>query len=184
MVEGKLAKDREGRLQAQVLWFRDITDESRARARIAEDAARFAEERDRLSALVVAAPGPIWLRDGSLRVVWCNQVYADLLNIDRDVPAPLPELASSAERAPALALARDARQADAVRTQTRNLVVDGERRTYRIVERLLSRADRLVGYGYDVSDMAEIRAELGRHSESHSAVLESLATPVEIYSSD
>ena len=184
VVEGKLAKDREGRLQAQVLWFRDITDESRARARIAEDAARFAEERDRLSALVDAAPGPIWLRDGSLRVVWCNQVYADLLNIDRDVAAPLPELASSAERAPALALARDARQADAVRTQTRNLVVDGARRTYRIVERPLSDADRLVGYGYDVSDMAEIRAELGRHIESHSAVLENLATPVEIYSSD
>ena len=183
-VEGKLAKDRAGRLQARVLWFRDITDEHRALAKSADDAARLALERDRLSTLVDAAPGPIWLRDGSLRLVWCNQVYADLLNINRDGGAPLPELASATERAQALALAREARQADAVRTQTRNLVVDGERRTYRIVERPLGDADRLVGYGYDVSDLAEIRAELARHVESHSAVLESLATPVEIYSPD
>lgn len=68
--------------------------------------------------------------------------------------------------------------------ETRHVVVEGQRRLFLVRDTPLGLNGALVGVGLDVSEHDELRSELVRRAESEAAVLESLATPVEIYGRD
>ncbi len=70
-----------------VVWIRDTTETARLISRAVQEVAQVRRYRDRLAASFDGLPVPVWLRDDSLALVFCNQAYADA------VDAPSPEVA-------------------------------------------------------------------------------------------
>ena len=82
---GSRATDNSGTALADVLWMRDVTEGATAVESLSHERHDLAAERDRLRALLDALPLPVWLRDGDLALIYCNQAYA------RAVDAEAPE---------------------------------------------------------------------------------------------
>ena len=138
---------------------------------------RLRHEREALEGTLRAVPEPMWRRSPDLDIVWCNAPYALLVGAPA-TPATA-EMCTSARE-----LARKAQQAGEPMREVRSLIADGERRVYEVVEAPLGRNGEIVGLARDVTAHEETRADLARHREAHAAVLQSLATPVEVYGSD
>ncbi len=153
-------------------------------AGLRRERAALAADRDTLESVVGAAPEPMWRRAPDLGIVWCNAHYAALVGaaagLASDGQAPVRVEMSTNARA----LARKAQDSGRPEREIRSLIVDGERRVYEILETPSGRNGEVVGFARDITANEETTAELARHVEAHAAVLQSLATPVEIYGPD
>ncbi len=168
-----------------VIWFDDVTA-ARAERREQQAQTRRAEaEAGRLKALLDQAPLPAWSRDAAGRLTWCNQTYAAM--VERD---PAEAVASGAELASALdpeqprRLAARARDTGSRETEERRFVVQGERRTFRIMELPPGPTGLQVGYAQDITAEAEARAELERHITGQASVLEMMSDGIAIHGPD
>ena len=152
-----------------------------ARTALRAQADRLHRERETLESMLGAAPEPMWRRAPDLRIAWCNAPYAALVGGARTAPKPdtTAEMCASARE-----LARKAQRTGERMREVRSLIVDGERRVYEVVERPLGRGGEIAGFARDVTAHEETKADLARHVEAHATVLQSLATPVEVYGPD
>jgi signal transduction histidine kinase len=188
LVIGSRAATAEGVPQADLVWFRDVTDAAAAVTRLQAEQRHLAQERERLRALLDGLPLPVWLRDGDLAPVACNQSYA------RAVDAAGPEAAIEAgtELAPetsvreARALAARARASGLPRSGAFHLVMEGTRRLAEITEVPVQTAEGLltVGMAIDQTRQEELQNQLERHVAAHAEVLENLGTAIAIFASD
>lgn len=94
------ASDAEGVPLADLLWVRDITEGVTAVDRLAVESTDLASERDRLRALLDHLPMPVWMRDGDLALVSCNQAYARAV----DAVSPQAAVEAAAELVPGPAM--------------------------------------------------------------------------------
>ena len=169
-----------------ILWFNDITALRSERAHVAGREARAIAARDRFKDMLEALPFPVWRRNADLDVSWCNTTYAGMVEAestaavtDQDI-----ELVATGHMRSPKALAYRARDEGGPRSETRHIVVQGDRRTFEITESPLAESDEILGFAHDVSDIAEARQELTPHVDAHATVLESLDTAVAIFGPD
>ena len=149
-----------------------------------EEAAGLRREREALERMLAAAAEPMWRRAPDLAIAWCNAAYAALVGGDSGAAATaggtaVPEIGTGARE-----LARQAQESGEPMRGVRSLIVDGERRVYEICEKPLGRGGETIGVARDVSAHEETKSELARHAAAHATVLQSLATPVEVYGPD
>ena len=171
------------RLAAVAPWrtFAALREEA---AGLRRDRAALAADRDMLERVVGAAPEPMWLRGPDLGIVWSDAHYAALLGTAAGLAGDGQAPESVEMSANARALARKAQESGRPEREIRSLIVEGERRVYEILETPSGRDGEVVGFARDITAREETAAELARHVEAHAAVLQSLATPVEIYGPD
>ena len=187
---GNRATDAEGRPLADMLWMRDVTEGATAVDRLAVESYTLAAECDRLRALFDAMPLPVWLRDGDLTLISCNQAYARAV----DAPSPTEAVEIGAELVPsgqvreARALAARARAAGVPRSETFHIVMEGARRFVEIVEAPLTMGPEsgllTVGIVIDRTGQEELDSQVQRHVTAHAEVLENLGTAIAIYAND
>ncbi|MDJ0968659.1 MAG: PAS-domain containing protein [Kiloniellales bacterium] len=159
------------------LWFQDLGEEvtrfERAEA-----------ERSLREALLDTLPVPVWLRDQTLKLSYCNAAYAGAVDRERETAvADSIELLDQAQGAPGQDLARKAREAGAAVTASHHAVIGGARRWMAVEERPFG-ADGLVGLAIDRTDSEELKTELSRHIDAHSEVLDNLASGIAIFGQD
>ena len=163
--------------ESAFLWFQDLS----------EEVTRFEQaeaERSLREALLDTLPVPVWLRDDALRLSYCNAAYAGAVDRDRDSAITgSVELLDQAQGAPGQALARRAREHGAAVTESHHAVVGGERRLMAVEERPFG-ANGLLGLAIDRTDVEELQAELSRHIDAHSEVLDNLASGIAIFGQD
>ena len=177
-----------GDTRCDVLWIEDVT--------VARDAAQDASQRQEqaagaarsrlaeLQAMADALPVPVWMRDRSLRLSWCNRAYARAVDGDPDtVVSEGRELTATGR-----ALAERARSGGFAQSDRAPVVIGTERRLLEVTEAPLPLTDGggtlVVGYALDLTPLEELRGELARHLTAHAEVLERLGTAIAIFGPD
>ena len=167
-----------------VVWFSDPSrfDSVRAQAATLEGAL---DERDWLDQVLAGVPLPVWRRGGDLSLTRCNRAYARLVECAPDEAiARGVELSTTSGPGRARSLAMRARDTGEAQTETLHVAAAGERRLVAITESPLAPGGDVLGFARDVTDVEEARADLTRHIDAHSAVLEALTTAVAIFGGD
>jgi signal transduction histidine kinase len=161
------------------LWLRDITPDAEASYSLSVRLEASEEERSRLGDLLDAAPMPVWRRDKSLNLVWANSAYVDAVD-----PPPGGDVISDQielDRDSRL-LAERALEVSQVQTETRYVVVKGQRRAFEISAVPMDTG--VASYAIDVTDIDETKRLLQQHIDTHEETLHRLPVAVAIFGPD
>ncbi|PWC92706.1 histidine kinase [Azospirillum sp. TSO5] len=181
-------RGRAGDTHCDVVWIEDVTvarDAASDATRRQEQATGAARSRlAELQAMADALPVPVWMRDRSLRLSWCNRAYARAVDGDPDsVVTEGRELTATGR-----ALAERARSGGFAQSDRAPVVIGTERRLLEVTEAPLPLTDGggtlVVGYALDLTPLEELRGELDRHLTAHAEVLERLGTAIAIFGPD
>jgi signal transduction histidine kinase len=176
-VSGRRARGGDGSAPVDLLWFRDVTDYIAA-------IATATRARNRLEAVLDNMPMPVWTRDADLRLTYCNEPYARIVDGTREsVIAEGIEIGGGVIADNGKAVARRAQALGTAQSESQHLVVGGDRRLFDFVEQPLGK-DALLGYALDMTGLENTQAELARHIAAHAEVLEHLGTGIVIYGPD
>lgn len=170
---------------AIVLWFTDTTESHEALASIEQDRASLMRELDAATALLEAAPLPIWRRGTDLRLQAVNTAYVAAVEggSAQNVVARATELVnSSLSTAPAKAAQR-ARDQNLAQVRDEYVIVGGARRALQIHDVPLGAAG-IGGFAIDVTEREQMREELARFAAAQRETLDMLSTPVAIFGAD
>lgn len=179
----KTARDRyvdaEGRALGgrAILRLRDITGERLERMRSSQELVRVREDLKNLRALLDGMKQPVWLRDAQGRLAWANESYlaaVEAKSVD-DARTRSLELLDRAVRDEA-ALKRRGGELFHARVAA---IVAGSRRVLDVAE--TPSLGGSAGIAIDVSELAEIRADLNRQMEAQLRTLDQLPTAVAIF---
>jgi PAS domain-containing protein len=160
------------------LRFRPLAGERRNVAALAHDANKLGKQVERLSAVLDAAPLPVWLRNADGRLAWVNQAYV------ASVEAPDGDVAVKA----AIEIASPS-NLDRARANPRTgcigrvrAVIGGAMRALDIFEVPLP--DGTAGFAIDMSALENAEKELDRHIKAHTSTLNKLDTAIAIFGPD
>jgi len=168
----RLRLQRQGDGGARRLWLDDVSD-----TLIVADEAKgvtreFMDLLDRL-------PIPVWRRDTSLSIVYCNLAFYRLLDLPPgDTLRPGRDINSAAR-----ALAARGQKLGMTQSESQQQVVAGKRRLFDFNEVPLP-AGGLIGFAVDQTALEETHSELARHIAAHDDVLQSLGTGIVIFGPD
>ncbi len=168
-----------------VLWFTDASESHREIGRLGGEAARLSRALDAISALIEAAPFPMWHRGPDLRLSLVNTAYVKAVEAESaaDVVARGLELVEGEGGAGPLAAAATAREEGRPSARTVPATLGGERRTMRIVDVPLGAAG-IAGYAVDVEELEQARADLGRFARAQRDMLDRLSAGVAQFAPD
>ncbi len=190
LVAGSRATDAQGNPLADVLWMRDVTEGATAVESLSHQRRDLGAERDQLRALLDALPLPIWLRDGDLALLYCNQAYARAVEADATNGTMVPgtELVPGPGVREARALAARARASGLSRSEPFHLVMEGARRLVELTETPFTAGDdggvMTAGIAIDRTRQEDVQSQIERHVAAHAEVLENLGTAIAIFSGD
>jgi signal transduction histidine kinase len=170
---------------ATLLWFVDSTETEERGAALGAEAARLTSALDALSALVEAAPFPIWHRGPDLRLAMVNSAYVAAVeaNDAMSVIRSGIELVDESEGRTPLSQAAAVRERGEPVARTVPATISGERRTVTVVEVPLGQTG-VAGYAIDVEDREQARAELARFVRAQRDMLDRLSAGVAQFSRD
>lgn len=190
-ITGIRATAGDGTPLSDLLWVRDITEESAEADRLAAESLYLTGQCHRLRSLLDALPLPVWMRDGDLALVYCNAAYARAVDAadPESVIAQGIELAAGTGLREARALAARARAAGEARSESFHLVLGGTRRLAEVTEAPLQSVpgeSNLItaGFAIDLTRQEDLQGQLARHVAAHAEVLENLSTAIAIFSPD
>jgi len=170
---------------AAVLWLLDVTAQEEQAAAVAAEAGRHAEALDALTALIEAAPFPIWYRGPDLKLAMVNSAYAAAVEAESgaQVVAEGVELIDEADGRTALQEAADVQARGVPATRTLPATVAGERRMMHIVE-LPVGPGGVAGFAIDIEEQEQARAELSRFQATQRDLLDRLSAGVAQFGRD
>jgi len=146
----------------------DISEEMQSRAAAEEEARSRRRQNEDLLASINLQTTPFWRRDENLHIRFAN-IAADIIDLDSES---------------ARDTSRRARRLGAPYSESRFIVVDGERRLFEVTEAPSPDARGTVGWANDVTSLEEAQAEIARHIAAHEDVLEGLSTAIAVFGPD
>ena len=157
--------------------IRDVAGDRLELVKLKETLAQLAAERDGLRTVLDAAPGPAWLRDTQGKLTWVNRAYVQAVEAERreEVISKGIELLDQPVR-DTLAQARARIENWRGRVPA---IVAGQRRMLDVTDAPTEFGSG--GLASDVSDLEEVRADLGRQMDAHRRTLDQLSTAVAIF---
>jgi signal transduction histidine kinase len=160
------------------LRFRPIAGERRDTVALVHDAHKLGKQVERLSAVLDAAPLPVWLRNDEGKLAWVNRAYVaavDAQDSDMVIKAGI-EIAKVAGL-------------DTTRANTKtgllgraHAVMGGAMRALDIYE--VGLVGGRAGFAVDMSKLEEAEKELDRHIRAHVSTLNKLDTAIAIFGPD
>jgi signal transduction histidine kinase len=158
--------------------FRPLSGERQQLTELSYDARKLGLQVERLSAVLDAAPLPIWLRNREGQLTWVNQAYVKAV----EMPNSDAVLKSMIEIS-------DSERLDASRADGKtnllgrtHAVFAGAMRALNIHE--IGLPDGRAGFAIDVSALEEAEKELDRHIDAHASTLNKLDTAIAIFGPD
>ena len=160
------------------LRFRPLSGERRDITALAADAHKLGKQVERLSAVLDAAPLPIWLRGAKGELTWVNQAYVKAVDAAD----------SGAVLRSGLEVSTDPKMDRSIANPRTGLlgrahaVIDGAMRSLNIHE--IDLPDGKAGFAIDMSALEEAEKELDRHIRAHASTLDKLDTAIAIFGAD
>jgi signal transduction histidine kinase len=167
-----------------LLWLIDATEAEEARAALEQERGRLAEALDALSALIEAAPFPMWHRGPDLRLAMVNSAY--VAAVEAEDAASIVRMGTElVEGDDGEAVAHAAAVRDSGEPAARNLpaTIAGARRMLRVVEVPLGPSG-VAGYAIDVEDREQARADLALFVRAQRDMLDRLSAGVAQFGRD
>ncbi|HEX8534449.1 MAG TPA: ATP-binding protein [Allosphingosinicella sp.] len=168
-----------------LLWFADATGSEAQMSALRDEAARVTGALDALSALIEAAPFPMWHRGPDLRLAMVNSAYVAAVEAD-DAMAVIKagiELVDESDGRSPLAEAASVREKGEAVARVVPATIAGERRTMRVVEVPLGETG-IGGYAIDVEDLEQAHSELTRFVRAQRDMLDRLSAGVAQFGRD
>ncbi len=158
------------------LRLRPLIGEREDNTKLTSEAEKLKLQVSQLSTILDSAPMPIWLRNATRQLVWCNQAYVDAVEAESVTQIVQQKI----EIVPPQELPAEALQPGGrMRAHT---VIAGEKRALDLLEVAVEHGT--AGFAINVSELENAEKELERHIEAHSRTLDNLKTAVAIFGPD
>ena len=179
MLRGQRAPDQVASPGSAVLWVFDATEMQAEIERLAAEGERLTRAYDALTALIEAAPMPMWHRDTDLHLTLVNTAYVAAVEAAdaATVVARQIELIERTDGGGPLAKADAARNTKAPVTSRVPVTIAGARRMLQVTDVPLG-ASGVAGYAIDIEDMEAARAALRRFLDAQRDMLDRLSAGV------
>lgn len=184
-ISGALAPSLIGGQRAVILWFADVSQARSDQIAIESERDRAVTAFDSLSALVEAAPFPMWFRDRSLGLRLVNRAYVAATDSAdaRAIVAAGTELIEPVAGISASDAAAQAQAGGAVVQRAIPVTVAGARRMMRVVDVPVGRAG-VAGFAIDIQDAEDARANFRRFVKAQRDLLDRLSSAVAQFGPD
>lgn len=168
-----------------VLWFSDATENLQEIEHLESERGKLGRAIEALSALIEAAPFPMWHRGPDYRLALVNTAYVRAVEAASasEVMASGLELVEPAGGAGPARMAQEAHEAGEISVRTVPATIAGARRMIRIVDVPLGESG-VAGYAVDVEELEEARADLARFSRAQRDLLDRLSAGVAQFGPD
>lgn len=168
-----------------VLWFLDATESQSEINRLQREGVRLRTAFDALTALIEAAPMPMWYRGPDLRLLMVNSAYVRAVEggDSEDVVARGLELVEGAGLGGPLANAAIARDTGEPQTTAMPATIGGARRMLRLHDVPLPTGG-VAGFAIDIEEFEQLRGGLKRFGEAQRAMLDRLSAGVAQFAPD
>lgn len=168
-----------------LLWVLDSTENQAELADLEREADRLRAAFDALTALIEAAPMPMWYRGPDLRLLMVNTAYVRAVEgrDAEDVVARGLELVDGAGLGGPLANAAIARDSQEPQTAAMPATIAGARRMLRLHDVPLPTGG-IAGFAVDIEDLERARGGLKRFAEAQRAMLDRMSAGVAQFGSD
>jgi signal transduction histidine kinase len=185
LVRGAPASTRLAKAGSVILWWFDATESQAEIGRLGTEAARMTLAFDRLSALIEAAPVPMWHRGPDLKLALVNAAYVRAVEGEsgNDVVARGVELVDAASSENPLKSAMKAHESGEPVSRIVPVTLAGERRAMRVVDVPLGEVG-VAGYALDVEDAERANAAFRRFAETQRDTLDRLSAGVAQFGPD
>ncbi len=185
IADGKPAPPGLAGARGTVVWFTDVTEEHRQLAALESERDRLAEAVAATTAMIDAAPIPIWRRGADQKLVQVNRAYVEAVEADTAANAIRlgSELFSNPLSIAPRVAARAALDSGNLQVREEAAIIGGERRMIRVFDQPLPGGE-VAGFALDVSDRDEALADLQRFVTSQTATLDRLSAGVARFGSD
>jgi signal transduction histidine kinase len=175
-----------------VLWLEDVTDTHLKTAGLEERYKHASEELRSTQEICDSAPFPIWFRDETLNLIWCNQAYAKILNTppahiithQQELMGTITSNGKKKEKMEMRRLAETARDKGGVETCTGHMIVAGKRRLFQFQEIPQKKSGGFLGMAHDVTREEELSTEMAHHIAANHALLDQLHSAIAIFNKD
>lgn len=185
LVVGERAPEAIGAPGAALLWFLDATDSQDEIVRLQREAQRLRAAFDALTALIEAAPMPMWYRGADLRLLMVNSAYVRAVEgkDSEDVVARGLELIEGAGLGGPLANAAIARDTGEPQSAAMPATIGGARRMLRLHDMPLPTGG-VAGFAVDIEELEQARGGLKRFAEAQRAMLDRVSSGVAQFGGD
>ncbi|WP_420141861.1 PAS-domain containing protein [Sphingomonas sp.] len=171
--------------RAVLLWVHDVSDMQHAIARLDQQVARMRRALDSLSALIEAAPFPMWHRGPDLDLALVNGAYVNAIDgpdAEQVVKQGMELIESGNGPSPRLCAA-EARATNQIVLRSAPAIIGGERRMMRVADVPIGEAG-VAGYAIDIQDLEDARAELGDFVRAQRDMFDRLSAGVAQFAAD
>ncbi len=168
-----------------LVWFFDASEMRSEIATLQSQVTRTTEALNALSAIVEAAPLPMWHRGPDLRLTLVNQAYVKAVEAENAAEAVARglELVDLTGPESPQAIAAQVRETAKPHSRTLPVTLAGERRTVRIVDVPLGETG-VAGYAVDIEALEQARGELERFGRAQRDMLDLLSAGVAQFGAD
>jgi PAS domain-containing protein len=168
-----------------VLWFLDATESQDEINRLQREATRLRAAFDALTALIEAAPMPMWYRGGDLRLLMVNSAYVEAVEGKdaEDVVERGLELVEGVGMGGPLANAAIARDTGEPQTAAMPATIGGARRMLRLHDMPLPTGG-VAGFAVDIEELEQARGGLKRFAQAQRAMLDKISAGVAQFGAD
>ncbi len=190
-LSGRRGQDNAAQHRFDILWLSDDTETHRQNKTIQTGHDTVQKEKDRLQAALDLAFLPMWLRDTTGRIIWCNRAYAQsveatpatVINEQKELPAKPLRKGISTPRSTGRTLAVEAIESGDARQAQAHIVIEGRRRFMQITEQPLPEAYGTLGSAIDLTREEELETEHRRYASAHNELLGQLGTAIGLFDS-
>ncbi len=170
---------------AVIIWVFDATESQAEIGRLGSEVKKLQNDYDALSALIEAAPVPMWYRSADLRLTLVNSAYARAVeaeSADDAVTRGLELVETSSGQSP-IAAAAAAREKGASIERAVPATISGKRKMMRIVDVPLPDSG-VAGYALDIDELEQAQAAHRRFVQTQRDTLDQLSAGVAQFGAD
>jgi signal transduction histidine kinase len=169
---------------AVLLWLLDVSEAHRSVARLNDEVAALRRTVEGLSALIEAAPFPMWHRGPDLRLALVNGAYVRAIEADDAVQVITRgmELINGGNASPR-ASASEARERQQMVVRNAPAIIAGQRRMMRVADVPIGSAG-VAGYASDIQDLEDARADLNLFLQAQHDMFDRLSAGVAQFGAD
>ncbi len=178
----------DGNIYCDMIWFRDISLESQTITELESEKRNWFKQIIQLEDLINNIPYPVWMRDDKLNIFQINKKYMEFFdNKSReDILVNHLEISNVNGENISKNLAFLAHSVNKTKKQTVNIIKNGERKVYEVIESPFHVEDSLdkiytVGALIDITELDDFKRNLKIHQNAHLEIMGKLGTAFAVF---
>lgn len=178
----------DGSIYCDMIWFRDISVESQTIDDLEAQKSNWFKRILKLEDLINNIPYPVWLRDDKLNIFEINRKYLEFFEnrSKEDILGNGQEIQNVNGDSISRNLAFLAHSVNKTKKQTVNIIKNGDRRIFEVIETPFHVEDSLdkiytAGALIDITELDDLKRNLKNHQNAHLEIMGTLGTAFAVF---